>query len=1852
MATGEEPARSTLGPIARARFALTALETLDRLTESGQPPTDDDLAALRGWPGWGPLAPALQPGVGGTWAEIGQRLRYLLPPEAIREAEQATYNAFYTPAEVADGAWRILHGLGFAGGRVLEPGCGAGAFMATTPAELTGQVRWLGVERDPTTARIAALLHPDAEVVNERLERARLAAASVDAVIGNVPFGDVTVYDPAAPKPVTDGIHNYFIWRSIQALRPGGVAVLITSRYTLDAADPAARAAFAEDADLLGAIRLPGTALEPGGTRAVTDILVLRRRKPGEAARDPQAWMDTADPFADHPDIPYSEVERRVNAWLLARPEMVLGELTPDTAVRYGFNLAVTRPDGAPSLEIDLAAAADRIVAEAVGAGLAHDVDPAPAPLTALSTRDDGRKEGSFHIIDGAAMQVVDGQLVAVTERRQGEERPLSGKALAELTALCQLRDAVTELLAAEADHSRPDEALTPMRQRLERLYDAYVAAYGPLNRCTLVSGEPDPETGFATVSRRRPAMGGFRRDPDYATVLALEIWDDDTATATKAPILTRRVNKPAERVERAETAAEALALCLDEHGRLDLPTVARLLNIDVANAPAELGDLVYADPATGEWITSDEYLSGNVRAKLEASRAAAEADPERWARNVAALEKVLPADRGPEWIRPRLGASWIPASDVQAFIGEVIGGRCRVSYERVTATWEVAGPRAGNMPAAATTEWGTDRVDAYRLVELALNGQPATVYDTVVDDEGRERRVRNQDETLLAVERQQALRERFGQWVWEDPERTDRLVAEYNRRFRSHVPRRFTGAHLTFPGLAADATPYPHQLDMVARSLATPMTLCGHGVGAGKTLTMFLTAVKAKQLGLARKPLIIVPNHLLEQIARDGARFLPGAQILMTTKDDLKDARARKLFAARCATGDWDAVVMTHQAFAALPVHPRTQADYVNDMAARLREALANHPDDGSRRIKQIAKQIDRMEAHAQDRLAHATDDGVYFEHLGVDFIQVDEAHYFKNLFLGATTEGFQIAPSKRATDLDLKLNWLRERGGRAVMYTGTPVPNSLIEVFVWQHYLQPERLEELDLAHPDAWARTYVKFETGIEIAPDGASFRLKTRPTGLVNKADLRLMLSEVADIRAVAGLNLSRPDPVYTIEAIPGSPLQRAYVRWLGERADRISGNRTDNMLKICSDGRKAALDMELVGIPDPHPGKVDAVVRQVVANYHATKDLQLPGDEGTDRRGGLQIIFCDLGTPNAKKGDQAYGKIRAGLVAGGIPATRIRFIHQATTDTAKAALFSSCRAGEVSVLIGSSDKLGVGTNVQTRVTHMHHVDPTWRPAEIEQREGRGIRAGNLNPTVGITRYVTEGSFDSYMWQTLERKQKGLDGFLYGDDDDSEMEEISDAALSAAEAKALASGNPMLLEKAEVDAEVSRLTNLATAHTRNQRRLRGDIETWRRQIGVLDQRVAALTAIAARAAGSRDQAWYTPGGQPIAVDDVPARLAAAVTEATTSRYGPTLTWRDLRITFQADHSQWRKTTLTAKVVADWRHEIEVPLTETWTNKGQHWRIREAITTAVDGAAGTADELRQRIADLHARIADAQARLDQPFAHSDELAAARARRDQVAAALEEAANDDTPDHATDPDAPPRLTAEQELELLVAEAQAQARAALPAEPIVIDAAPAASEAAAADDHDQVDEHTAAAPATDTPPATLPVAAEAPAAPPAAEVGQPAPPTPAETVAPSPAARAAAAFTGRKPTPTAETLPIPVPTPRREEPTHVARPARRPAAPRGFAPASSAAFEQLDLFASAPPQPAPPPHSDVTAGPQLDLLAELTPAADAAQRAAAAYPATNTPAATAISPTAPAPVRAGEPTQERGEAR
>lgn len=1391
--------------------------------------TDTERRTLQAFTGWGALAPAFaQHPTAGTWADIADQLDAAVPGPALRAAAEQVDTSFFTPKPVIAAVYALLSATGFTGGRVLEPGSGAGAFMSATPDDM--DIDWTGVEVDPTSARICALLNPSATVLVGKLENTPLRDGYFDAVIGNVPFSSARVYAGGT----SDVLHNYFLRRSVEAVRPGGYVILVTSRHSIDSTTGfLARIRSVENAAFIGAIRLPSGAFAESGTEVVTDIVVIRRNDPSLTL---PAYDGPADVETTHepdwrgyrvakdvdrrtsimtPERPGMQVEQPavVSRYWDANPEHVAGEMRSTNFTR---NPLVVRSDD-PTTEIPRAVHALAVKLPP----MAERVDPT-APVDDVPLADaDGRKEGSFHTVDGTLHRVQNGKLAPVRRNR-------------ELGALIELRDLAMQLLDAESDMHVPDEQIVPLRTRALDAYGSYVCRFGNLNRGTLVEGKIDEETGLPALSWRRPAMGGFRKDPDAPLVMALEEFDQETGTAGPAPILRHRVNRAPQRVERTDTPEEALAVSLGETGTVDLNRIAGLLALDSPDAAlTALGDLVHV--IDGRVIPAAEFLSGNVRQKLAEARQRLEAGDDRAVRDIAALEKVVPSDLGPLEISVNLGSPLVSTDDVSSFLRDVLGVSWPdVHHEVSRGVWEVTDATSS---AAAQAQYATPDTTPTYLVECALNARLPEVTDRVWSpDRGQYNQVRNLQKSAAANEKMELIRDRFSTWVWEDEERCARICADYNRRFNSHVRRKHTGAGLTFPGLSGDVTPWPHQRAIVERAVSSARIMIGHPVGFGKTKSAVMIARTLRQFGLASKPVIVVPNHLLDQISREAQQTFPTGKFLIASKDDL--ARdSRRLFAARCATSEWDAVIMTHSSFTMIPVHPDAEKSWLDEQKLALEWAMqtahGGRKDKGPKAIARAIRALDGRVAKLRDGISDR--DAIWFDQLGIDYVIYDEAHLARRLDTGSTVRdnGMPSGSSKRATDLLVKIETLAARrpigAPVSALMTGTPWSNTLAETWVWQRFLQPALLEELDVRAFDAWVSQFVKYDTSIEVAPDGGGFRMQRRPVGIVNAPELKTLLGQVADILDPADLDVVRPERVSQTIVVPPTPLQREFVKDLADRADAIrsktaskragvnGGEVDDSMLLVCNDGRKVALDPRLVGIPE-HSSKLQRLA-DLIAEAHHTNAARTFGEHPTP--GALQLVFLDLGTPKPDD-TAAYGRLRRALVDRGVPAERVRFVHDARTDKARAALLASCRDGSVSVLVGSTSKVGMGTNVQTRLTHLWHADAPWLPSDVVQRDGRAIRPGNLSGTVTVTRLVTEGTFDAFIWQALERKSRSFDALTASGVTAREIEDVSAATVDYGTIKALASGNPLLLDQAKARAEVKKLQLMRSVYFQSARK----------------------------------------------------------------------------------------------------------------------------------------------------------------------------------------------------------------------------------------------------------------------------------------------------------------------------------------------------------------------------------------------------------------------------------------------
>lgn len=1535
--------------------------------------TDEQRTLLSSFMGWGHFAPVFAPDADGKNAETSDALEEAMPADAYFSASTQVDTSFFTPAAVTNAVYDIVRSVGFTGGRAFEPGCGAGAFMSAAPADL--DIAWTGIDIDPTSARITQLLHPTADIITGPLEKSEVRDGSFDIAVGNVPFSATHVYDAAGRG---GALHNYFLQRAAAAVRPGGYVVMVTSRHTLDADNGLLRrsAGDFEGMTLCGAVRLPSGAFADAGTAVVTDIIVMRRsgsdtfysgtlERTGDSyyswnRTDNGLWVD--EPAQDAPGI-----RTRVSAYWKDNPDHVAGKMKVTTYNRSPLVVHSADP------ETDIASAVASLTADlpSIPAG------PSIETLDDVVLEDaDGRKEGSFHVIDGTMHKVERGTLVSVRGSK-------------ELVHLVRLRDLMTELLALEADTSLPDEEMEETRAATAACYEQYVAAFGPLNRGTLVEGKVDEETGLPALSWRRPAMGGFRRDPDSALVMALEVFDQVSGEARAADILSRRVNRAPARIERVDTPGEALAVSMGEEGRVNLTRIADLLGLDTdEQAEDALGNLVFFDPTLRRFAPAAEYLSGDVREKLRAAEASGLMG------NADALRAVIPADLGPLDIILTLGHPLVSAADVIAFVSDGLGaGMVSIDREEFLGTWEVSG---GTMPShEATMRWGTPDITPARLVELALNNKTPEITDRVYDPTIHDyRQVRNADKTATAMMKLEEINDRFSTWVWEDQARADRLTRDYNNRFNAHVTRTFTGEGLVFPGMADTFVPWAHQRAAVERVVSTPASLIGHPVGAGKSASMALAAVTLRKFGLANKPLITVPNHLLEQMAREVQQVIPTAKLLVATPDDLKREN-RRVFAARCATGDWDAVIMTHSAFTMIPVHPNTEAKWVQEQKYQLADALAEHGSGGSKGAKAIARRVRALGVQLdKSRRGIGDPDAIYFDQLGVDFIMVDEIHLFRRLPTYSTARGSGLGSgsSKRSTDLLLKIETLRERKGPgapvAAGFTGTPWSNTLAETWVWQRYLQPEMLHKMGLFSFDAWAGAFVRYETANEVAPDGSGFRSYRRPVGLVNVAEVKAMLAQVADLLDPSQIDTVRPDAVYDNITVDATAQQLDYIKDLVERADNLrskqkTGVENDNMLVIVGDGRKVALDPRLVGLDEVSP-KFLAFAERAAKIYHRNKD-RLFGEQ--PRPGGFQLVFCDLGTPHPDD-SQSYGRVRRALVDQGVPSHMIRFVHEATTDKARAALFTACRDGEVAFLIGSTPKVGMGTNVQARLTDIWHLDAPWLPAEMIQRDGRGIRHGNLNSEVGIHRIVVEKSLDAFMWQALERKSRSFDALYAAGSSARELEDVSSTTLSFGELKALATGNPLLLEQADARVLVKKLRLLRAVH------LQG-VNSARQSARFNGERARALRGQAARLLDAAEIIERT-GVPDIDVAALQRHVAMWQREGRTYDHFSVGPFRvSARVDNRGTITKFRLD-LNYSEVAEW--DIDRKFARKSARTVGSW-LAEAVTTTLGAAADTAETCIIR-ADAHdVKVAEATQAADEAvFDREQELATALNRLAEI--------------------------------------------------------------------------------------------------------------------------------------------------------------------------------------------------------------------------------------------------------------
>lgn len=1383
---------------AKQKYArnIEAIRTLFQLEQEHRGATAEEQQVLSQYVGWGGLADAFDPNKDG-WAKEYTELKNLLSEDEYVAARSSTLNAHYTSPVVIRSIYDAVEKMGFQSGNILEPSMD---FFGMLPDSMADS-RLYGVELDSITGRIAKKLYPQADITVAGFETTD-RRDFYDLAVGNVPFGQYKVNDKAYNK-LGFSIHNYFFAKAIDQVRPGGVVAFVTSRYTLDSKDSSARKHMAERADLLGAIRLPNNAFRANaGTDVVSDIIFLQKRdRPIDHEPDWVQLSKTEDGFA-------------INQYFVDHSEMVLGELTAEST-QYGREELTVAPLEGISLADQLAEAVQHIEGQYTAAEVdAPDIAEEETARRTLPA-DPEVKNFSYTVADGE---------VFYRENSVMTQVELSDTAKSRVTGMVELRQTVNELIDQQLN-DYPDEDIKATQAKLNAAYDAFTAKYGLLN---------DRKNGRL-----------FEQDSSYYLLCSLENLDEQGQLKSKAAMFTKRTIRPERTVTSVDTPSEALAVSIGEHGKVDLPYMAELLGTpgEYGHITAELSGAIFKDPAADPtdpeagWQMADEYLSGDVRAKLRMAQFAAETNPE-FAVNVDALIKAQPRELEASEIDVRLGATWLAPEIIQKFMTETfqipyyLRHAVKVRYSPYTAEWRVEGKTAtGRGDIISSETYGTSRANAYKILEETLNLKDVRIYDTIEDAEGKLKRILNKTDTMLAQQKQQVIKDAFANWVWQDPQRRIALVRQYNELFNSTRPREYDGSHIKFVGMNPEITLREHQRNAIAHVLYGGNTLLAHEVGAGKTYEMAASAMEAKRLGLCQKSLFVVPNHLTEQWASEFLHLYPNAKLLVARKKDFETAN-RKKFCARIATGDYDAVIIGHSQFERIPLSYERQEriiqEQIDETLAAIEELKANAGENFS--IKQMEKTRKTLETKLEKLRSDARkDDVITFEQLGVDRLFVDESHFYKNLFLTAkmrNVAGLSTSEAQKSSDMFGKCRYLDEiTGGRGVVFaTGTPVSNSMTELYTVMRYLQYSTLQQKKLTHFDCWASTFGETTTAIELAPEGTGYRARTRFAKFFNLPELMSMFKEVADIKTSDQLHLPVPEAKFETVVAKPSEIQKEMVQELSKRAAEIHSGAVDasvdNMLCVTNDGRKIGLDVRLMNpmLPDDPNSKLNVCIQNVLKIWEEGKDQKL-----------TQLLFCDLSTPKNDGNFNVYDDIRKKLVAAGVPENEIEFIHNADTEAKKAALFSKVRSGDVRVLLGSTAKMGAGTNVQQRLVAVHHLDVGWKPSDMTQRNGRIIRQGNMNKEVKVFNYVTEGTFDSYLFQTLENKQRFISQIMTSKSPVRSCDDVDEQALSYAEIKALCAGNPLIKEKMDLDVQVAKLKVLKADHQSQKFRLEDKLLT---------------------------------------------------------------------------------------------------------------------------------------------------------------------------------------------------------------------------------------------------------------------------------------------------------------------------------------------------------------------------------------------------------------------------------------
>ena len=1539
----EESAGKGFAAKEKFRQNVDAIRTLEKIEGENRIATRSEQEILAKYVGWGGLADAFDE-TKANWASEYQELKSLLSAEEYDSARESTLNAHYTSPVIIKAIYDAMERMGFSKGNILEPAMGIGNFFGMLPKNMQ-ESRLYGVELDGITGRIARQLYPNADVKITGFEKTDYPNDFFDVAIGNVPFGQYKVADRAYDKH-NFLIHDYFFAKALDKVRPGGVVAFITSKGTMDKKSPEVRKYLAQRAELLGAIRLPNTAFkENAGTEVTSDILFLKKRD--RVIDTLPDWVHLCENedgiamnqyFADHPEM------------IMGKMEMVSGQFgmeatcTPDTTISLSKQLekAISHIEGSID-EVEFDELDDELAREAIPA-------------------DPGVKNYSYTIMDERVYYRENSIMKPVDVSETMEQR---------MKGMVQIRDCTQELIDYQLNEY-PEDMIKSKQAELNELYDAFSKKYGLINSQT---------------NKR-----AFNQDSSYCLLCSLEKLDDEGNFKGKADMFSKRTIKKAEVVTSVDTASEALAVSLGERARVDLAYMSELTGKSEEEVAKELAGVIFQNPVTEKWETADEYLSGNVREKLATARVFAENRPE-FAINVTALEGVQPKELDASEIEVRIGATWIDPKYIEDFMRETFEtpdylfdrNLVGVQYSDVTGQWNVKGKNADRGNSLVNMTYGTSRANAYRILEDSLNLRDTRIFDTIEED-GKEKRVLNKKETMLASQKQEAIREAFKDWVFRDPERRQTLCAKYNELFNSTRPREYDGSHLKFPGMTPDITLRPHQLNAVAHQLYGDNTLLAHCVGAGKTFEMIAAAMESKRLGLCQKSLFVVPNHLTEQWASDFLRLYPGANILAATKKDFEPAN-RKKFCSRIATGDYDAVIIGHTQFEKISLSMERQAAMIERQITEIEMAIeAVKAEKGER---YTIKQMEKTKKSLNARLSRLNDTSrkdnvVTFEQLGVDRLFVDESHNYKNLFLYTkmrNVAGIAQTEAQKSSDMFAKCQYMDElTGGKGITFaTGTPISNSMTELYTNMRYLQYNTLQKLGLGNFDSWAATFGETQTAIELAPEGTGYRAKTRFAKFFNLPELISLFKESADIQTPDMLKLPVPEAEYENVVLKPSEYQKEMVQSLADRAEAVRDRKVephvDNMLKITNDGRKLALDQRLINdmLPDEDNSKATTCVDKACEIWEETKEQK-----------SAQLIFCDLSTPKGDGTFNVYEDIRDKLIAKGVPKEEIAFIHDANTEKRKAELFAKVRSGQVRFLLGSTAKMGAGTNVQDRLIALHHLDVPWRPSDIEQQEGRILRQGNMNDKVKIFRYVTEGTFDSYSWQLIENKQKFIGQIMTSKSPVRSCEDIDEAALSYAEVKALATGNPYIKEKMDLDIQVSKLKLLKANHTS---------QCYRLEDNIAKHYPMQLTALKERLEGYRTDIQTYEAHKPVDKDNFSMKIGnrtytdkkeagAALIDMCRSAKQPNMAvtigeFQGFKMSVSFD-SFFSKFTVSLK--GSLSHEVEIgadPLGNL-----------QRLSNALEGMTGKMTDVEQKLSNVEHQLETAKVEVTKPFAQEQEL------------------------------------------------------------------------------------------------------------------------------------------------------------------------------------------------------------------------------------------------------------------------